>query len=69
MLELIEFVLMLDPPFQYLPKGVVLLTHITSDGKCVCVCVNHKPDKREYAYIFQKFQEHTGIVALTIKSC
>lgn len=67
MLELIEFVLMLDPPFQYLPRGVVLLTHITSDGKCVCV--NYKQNKREYAYIFQKFQEHTGIFALTIKSC
>lgn len=62
MLELIEFVLMLDPPFQYLPKGLPVMAS-------VCVCVNHKPDKREYAYIFQKFQEHTGIVALTIKSC
>lgn len=67
MLELTEFILMLEPPFQNLPRGVVLLTHITSDAKWVCV--NHKQNKIEYAYIFQKFQEHTGIVALTIKSC
>lgn len=68
MLELNEFILMLDPPFQNLPRGVVLLTRITSDATCVWEG-NHKQTKIEYVYMFQKFQDHTGIVALTIKSC
>lgn len=57
---------MLDPPFHNLPRGVIL-THITGDPKCVCE--NCKQTKIEPACIFQKFQEHRGIVAVIIKSC